>query len=530
MATMAMVMVKKPNKKLALLVTLTALPHLALAGDWVFKPDLALDETYTNNVELTPDDKKSSLVSQLKAGLAAKFTSRDVNFSFAGEEIYAIYSHDSDLNDDYQTATFDGSISLWPSGPVLVANSRLTNISQNTANNSLADLVSSDTVQRRAHNAGIEYQAMNSSYSFAGSLLYNLIETEDNLGESKGYTASIYSNNGTSARNVFWSVSSQYTDRENTNTTGTNYNVEAQIGAITSFKLNPFIRYYDEDIRGNAADTTQSLTRSWGPGLRWLASDHLYIDLSYNFVEDKTTSDNYIATSINWQPSQRTSLEAAYNQRFFGDSYELDLSHKTKRLTNRISYNELIEIYDRYSFQEVDLGQFWCPNGSPASIDNCLPSSDQPSDVTDYSLLSFTNLVPVQSDEFSLNKRLSWTSTLALSRTTFDFNIATRERESLSTGIIDDNLDVSLSATRKLSSRSSWRLLLSYRDATFDKHYTPTNARQEDTYKTASATFSKKLASELSTDFTLQYLERDSSETTRTYDEVRAYINIRKDF
>ncbi len=534
MAIMATGMAKNINKnslnRFSVLIPLTLASNIAFAGEWTLGTDLGLTETYSNNVELTPVNHQSSVVSQLSAGFDAKFTSREVDFSFSGTETYAAYSHNSDLNDDYQTAKVDGLFSLWRDGPKFIATSRITNISQNNSNNSLADLVSGDTVQQRAHSAGFQYQTANSSHNFNSSIIYSLTETEDNIGENNGYTANINSENGNAARHVFWQLTGQYSDRENTTSTGTNYNIEAQIGAITSFKLNPFLRFYDEDISGTSFSGNQTTTSSWGPGIRWQASNHFYIDVSYNYVEDKTASDDYVAANINWQPSQRTSLVVGYNKRFFGDSYNLDFSHRSKRLTNKISYHETVEIYDRDSFQEVGLGEFWCPVGGPFDANSCFPSSQPPSDTTGFILVPLTGLEPVENNEFSVNKRLAWNSTLALSRTTFAFDIATRERESLSTGIIDDNIDVSLSATRTLSPRSSLRLLTSYREAIFDKNFTPTNPRQKDTYKTVSTTYNRGLASSLSANFTLQYLERDSSQATLTYDEVRAYINITKDF
>ncbi|MCW8833901.1 MAG: TIGR03016 family PEP-CTERM system-associated outer membrane protein, partial [Colwellia sp.] len=183
MAIMAMVMAKNINKKrlnkLSCFIFLNLASSIAVAGEWTFEPNLGLTETYSNNVELTPVDHQSSVVSQLIAGFDAKFKSREVDFSFSGTETFAAYSHDSDLNDDYQTASVDGLISLWRDGPKFIATSHLTNVSQNNANNSLADLVSGDTVQQRFHSAGIQYQTANSSHNFNGSVIYSLTERED---------------------------------------------------------------------------------------------------------------------------------------------------------------------------------------------------------------------------------------------------------------------------------------------------------------------------------------------------------------
>jgi uncharacterized protein (PEP-CTERM system associated) len=534
MATMAMDMEKSIKNNTmqvwTILASLALYSSSVYAGEWTFSPNVGVKETYTNNVELNPDDLQSSFVTQAFAGFDTQFKSREAELSFTGTGTYAAYSHNSDLNNDYQAATLDGSVSLWRDGPQLIAKSQISNINQNDTRNSLGDIVSGDTIQQRSHSAGISYDNMNNSHKLNASLIYHLTTTEDGIGESKGYNAAFNSTNGSNARNVFWQVDGSYSDRQNGSSVGSNYRLVAQVGAITSFKLNPFVMVNREDITGTAAGTNQKNTNSWGPGIRWQASDHFYLDLSYSYVEDNTDSDDYMNATINWQPSQRTSLVAGYSHRFFGDSYDLNFSHRTKRLTNKISYYETIEIYDRDSYEQVNTA-FWCPKDGPFDENSCFPISQPPSDTTDYILVPFSGLIPVENNEFTVNKRLNWSSTLSLSRTSFTFNVSTREREGIDTGSLDQNFDVSIGATRKLTPKSNIRLLASYRESDFSKNSALIeNTNQEDVYKTISATYQKALASSLSANFNVTYLNRESNKASYNYDEVRAYINIKKVF
>ena len=326
-----------------------------IAAEWRFEPSLGLTETYTNNIELTQLDKQPSLVSQFIIGAEANFTSRKLNFSFIGTETLANYSHDSELNDDFQTWQGNASYSLWQDNLKFITNSSITNISQNDSNNSLGDLVTADTIQQRNHSAGLTFNSGNSDYSLYSSLIYNITETEDNIGESNGYTALINSENGNAARYVFWQIDGSFSNRENGGFTSENYSLETKLGAITPYRINPFIRLYNERVTGTLAGSNPDAIPSWGPGLRFQLAKHFIIDLSYNYVDDNTqASDDYVAADINWQPSARTSLKAGYSKRFFGDSYELDFSHRTKRLTNTLSYHETIEVFDRNNFQQVD--------------------------------------------------------------------------------------------------------------------------------------------------------------------------------
>lgn len=532
MAIMDMAMaekISKPQLKLHTFAIMSLFISISsFAGEWQFNPSLGVTETFTNNVELDRLNKQSSLVSQFIIGADATYNSRKLLFSFAGTETLAAYSHDSELNDDYQTLYADTSYALWQDKLKVIASSSITNVSQNETDNSLADLVSGDTLQQRNHSAGLQFNTANSDYSLFSSLIYNIVETEDNIGESKGHTALINSVNGSAARYVFWQIDGSFSNRENNGFTSENYQLETKVGAITPYKLNPFIRIYNERVTGSLAGSNPDAIPSWGPGFRYQAAKHLIIDVSYNYIrDDSQASDDYIAADVDWQPSSRTSLKAGYSKRFFGDSYELDFSHQTRRLTNNISYHETIEVFDRNNFQQAN-NNVWCPV-TASGIDDCLPLGETPSDTTGFTSVPVNSLEPVEDNEFSLNKRLAWTSTLALSRTTFTLALSNRERESLSSGIIDNYFDGRFTIARRMSARSDFSIYANYSKNVFDKS-NPEGARQEDIYKTLSTTYNRSLASSLNAFLTLRYLDRQSNIERYNYTEARVSINLTKDF
>jgi len=499
-----------------------------LAGEWSFDPSLGLTGTYTDNVELTQFDPKASLVRQFIIGADASFSSRKLQFTFAGTETLIGYSHNSDLNDDYQTLQASGVYNIWDNKLQAIANSSISNVSKSESNNSLADLVSGDTVQQLNNSAGLQYNSANSDYALSSSFIYSRLDTEDGIGESNGYSASINSENGSAARYTFWDVNGSFSNQENNGFTSENYQLETKIGAITPYKINPFVRTYNERVTGSAAGSNPDAIPSWGPGLRYQAAKHFIVDLSYNYVSDDTqASDDYVAADIDWQPSARTSLKAGYSKRFFGDSYELDFTHSNRRLTNIISYHETIEVFDRNNYQQVG-NDIWCPNNA-FDVSECLPVGQTPDDTSDYQNIPVSSLELAENNEFSLNKRLTWNSTLALVRTTFSIDLSSRARESLDSGIIDDYLQGRFSVTRRMSSRSDLTIYLDYSKNVFDKDRAG-GPRQEDTYKTLSATYNKSLASSLNAFLTLQYLDRESNIERYIYNEARASINLTKDF
>ncbi len=505
MAIMAMATVRKINNfhsaNVIVLLSWFVISSSAIAREWQFIPNFGIEETYTDNVELTITDPTSSLVSQAIFGLDVDYQSRVASFSFSGKNNNLFFSHDSDINDSYLALDTAGQYYLWTSGPALFASANVSNTNRSNADNSLADLVSGGTIQSEAYTTGILYNVNNSSFSIESSLAYSINRYEDGIGEYNGVSAILNSSNSNNARITFWELSSDFSTRSQDfsgeTRTGDQYRVDAKLGLITSLNLNPFIRFYDEDYSGNFGNQNQPTTSSWGPGMRWLVSPHLTVDLSYNYVFDDAVSDDYIATSIQWEPSARTSLTAGYSQRFFGDSYNLAIQHRTKRLTNSISYDESLEIFDRNNYEQVGSG-----GGS---------------------------LEPVESNEFSLNKRFAWTSKLQLARTSFAINTSASRREGLESKVIDDTLVAALTIDRKISGKSKLTFLVKYDYLIFDKS-NPEGSRQEDHYRTVSATYTKNLASSLSTHFTLQHVNRDSNIDQYSYDEVRAIINVTKEF
>lgn len=504
MAITAMDMIKKINKNriTAYFILLCPIiqPAIVLAGDWQLTPILKLDETFSNNIELVNTNVTpsiSSFVTQTAAGLDAEFNSSLSQFKLSSTQTYYFYSTDSELNDTSRTLNANGQYIFWDSGLSLTANATVANENKNNANNNLSDIISGNTVQTQTYATGLQYNIVNSSYSINSSVNYSTKRAEDNIGEYDSIGIQLNSQNGNTARNVYWQLNGSYTKREqvSTNSDGKNYSIEALLGTITSWNLNPFIRYYDENVQGTGVNQVLDTTSSFGPGLRWLATPHIIIDLSYNFTADNTVSDNYIDTSIEWEPSLRTSLTLGYSQRFFGDSYNFNFKHRTKRLTNSITYDESLEVFDRNSYQATTTGE----------------------------------LELIENNQYSLNKRLSWSSQLQLSRTSFSLSLSSNERTNLETNVEDKTFDTNISMTRTISPRSSLSLTSKFNYLAYDKN-NPAGSRQEDYYRTVSTRFTRSLASSLSLGFTVQHVNRSSTNDILSYKEVRAIINIKKEF
>ncbi|GAA5135460.1 TIGR03016 family PEP-CTERM system-associated outer membrane protein [Thalassotalea piscium] len=531
MATMAMDMAR--IKSLSVFSLLCLLPQISTAGEWEFSPELFVDEIYTDNVKLTKSNEINSLVSQVGLALNTNYKAQYLAFDLSSTSTYAMYSHDHDIDDDFHTLNSQLSYMLWPNGITFTASAAISNQSRNSARNGLADIVSGNTVQIENYSSGLAYNVVNSDFTINSSVQYQITESEDNIGDREGVVASLSSNNGKSARHVFWEVSGSYQDLENNNRESTLYRSEIKLGWISGVGFNPFIRYYDEDNEGAIQGQRSLESNSVGLGVRWLVTPRLFVDLSYNKpIGDKLTidgevQDNYLDYSIGWQPTQRTKLSASYSQRFYGDSYQLSLTHENKRLTNTISYNEAVQTFTRNNFEAVLQGVYLCPSNVVDDLANCYLSNDQIVDVTDIFTVPVYDFELVEDYGLSLNKSLNWTSTLALPRTTFTLGINGFEQENLESKLVNTNKAASFSFSRELSPKSTLKLLLSYREQEFDSNTTEDRFNR---YRQASINYDRKLNNSLTSTFSISSLNRESELLYLNYDENRISFKVTKGF
>ena len=109
---------------------------------------------------------------------------------------------------------------------------------------------------------------------------------------------------------VFWELEHNYQELKNNNQKGELSESEVKLGLITDYRLNPFLRYYNEDNSGDLNNPNRSIeSNSYGLGVRWLISPRLYLDTSYNkpigskLDIDGDEQKEYVNASVKWQPS-----------------------------------------------------------------------------------------------------------------------------------------------------------------------------------------------------------------------------------
>ena len=522
------------NKKLLPYAISIALAFPAYSGEWQFTPTANIKESYTDNVTLAPSDEEDSFVTQTFIDLAAEYEAQHAQFSLESTSTYAWFSHDSERNNDFYTFDANGRVFLWPNGIAFTAAASQTNQSRNSRDNALADIISSDTVRIERYQTGLEYQFSNSDYQVSSSWNLFMTESEDNIGEQEGNTFLLNSANGIGARNVFWNFTGIYSDIDNNNNTSRRHQAEIKLGLITDYKINPFIRYFDEGNTGTLSNNQSLESNSYGIGVRWLIKPRMVLDISYNepvgdsLDNDGNEQDAYANVSLDWQLSSRTQVQMSHSQRFYGDSYGLTIEHANRRLTNRLSYLEEVQSFTRDRFEETLEGFFWCPSDIELSdFSQCLVQSGDNVDLDNYTLVPITSFELVEDQDYTLSKMWLWDSTLTLPRTTFTLTLSDNERENLTTRVIDEISTASIRAERKVSGFSTMALSASYRDNHYDLEQL---TEQRDRYRRYGIEYKRQLNNSFNATFSIEHTNRSSTRILSNYEESRVNLQLSKDF
>jgi uncharacterized protein (PEP-CTERM system associated) len=521
------------KNKAGFLVYALITSQTAFAATFEFTPTLLVDETYSDNISLTLNGDTSSLISQTGIELESHYLSKLVSFNHTSKSLYATYSHDHNLDNDYHMLASDIEVKLWPDGLSLIGSVSIDHRAENDARNALADIIYADTIKVESYSGGLQYQAINSQFIINSSIVYNDTRYEDGFGDRKGSSGNIITRSGSSNSNYFWDINGGYQDIKNNQESASMYQGELKLGLITAIKLNPFIRYYDEENEGSINGNRTIESNSYGIGARWLITPKLQLDIAYNTpvgnaldLNGKKQSD-YVSSKLDWQPTERTRLTAGFSQRFYGDSYNLSFIHKNKRLTNSINYSEDVQILTRNNYIPFEIGTYWCPNQDRVLVSECYSQNSENINFDNYELVTVQDFIVEEDDQFSINKQLGWQSALALTRTTFIFNVTANSRENISTKFTDERGRTGFTISRKVSGKLTIEFDMNYSDNTFKKGE---EDERRDRYRQYQLSFKKSLNQKLAIEFNLGLVNRDSNNAVFNYEEGRVAFNIKKDF
>lgn len=327
----------------ALFVVLTA---PAWSAKWEVIPSLSTEETYTDNVSLSPDaQKQSDWITKITPGISIAATGPQLKFnaSYTPEIVY------------YAQAPQDGTTAQ-------------SSILQRGTAVGTAELAK----QLLFVDAGATVNQYN--VSLQGPITAANVNTTGNLATVKSYYASPYikrdlgSDIQSEARYTYSEVNAD--DPTNlANSVSDRFNLGLKSGA--SYKVLAWgLQYFNETINYQTQlnTTSQVITanarRLVSPTVGVLAQAAYE---SYNSTGSPTSEGQAWATGLVWTPSPVTQMAATFGRRFYGPAYLFDFKHRTALTTWSVAYKQTATNARSELFAPT-------PGGTAAFLDTLLQS------------------------------------------------------------------------------------------------------------------------------------------------------------
>jgi uncharacterized protein (PEP-CTERM system associated) len=463
----------------------------AAAGEPWFKPTLTLNERYSDNIELTANNKTKSFLTEFRPGFVLNSRGARGNV-FVDYGLQALlYSHDSDAS---------------------------------THNHQLAATMNSHWLDKRLTletNARVAQQDINTTDAL-GSGNYNLTGNRSET-RSFGFSPAWKSQFGNDATfNARWQLTYVDSDASDLSSTTSN-SINLGLSSGSTFNRIPWNISYQarsSDASSNNGNRDSSVTGTLG----YVVSRKTRVSLTAGKDFNNGTSSGFDQASgsfwnvgIDWAPTIRTHLRATAGRRFSGSSYGLDFSHRTRKSTWALNYVE--SITDAY--QQINGADVYLCEGPFLLF---VPSGTQPEPGACGNSLLIGTYNPDNSleNQSSLSKSWSGVTTYNTGKSVFSLNIRQSRRESLASTIneTDDIYNLSGNWSLRLSPRLSSTLSLASTHA-------ENSVSQSDDWSLAWV-LSYRLARQATGALELRRVERDSDSSTGPYTEnsLSARLNM----
>jgi len=481
-----------------------AVAPAAHAIDWRFEPYVNASSTYTDNVKQSSSNTQDALILTATPGFTLRSEgSRRVQASlqygltgvkrFGGDQSDNFYHNlnavgKAELVQDF--LFIDGSANI---SQQLI--SLLGSPADATINNSNRTTVGIYSISPYIQQRLGTFAFAQVRYTASGAIFQNNVAPNAN---SNSFAASLRS--GTRFTDLSWGLNYSLTNTQNRN-------------AINSAN--------NTDITYESASATAgyALTR------RFRVFGTVGHD-SNDYLSSTGTSGSFYSAGFGWTPSRLTSVEASVGERYFGRTYSLSGSHRTRLSNWTVRYSEDVSDVSRLSLNYNDF--------RGAKINSCPAGTVLPPNPTlgdalaagcDVDLFfgsSITNGVFIAK---LLTAGISWDVT---SKTNVSVTLSDLTREYQLTNGVDRVQSITGLVSYRLSPTTTANTSLSLTRNSLDSIVTAGPARQDDILS-LSMGLNRRFADKLYGALTFRHTQRSSNVANADYDEnsLTASVNMR---
>ena len=289
------------------------------AAEWKISPSLNLKETYTDNVKLAaPGLEKSELITQINPGISLTGTGPRLKLNASYQMQNLVYAEESSHNTMNHMLNANANAELvddlfFLDGRAAISQQNISLLGPQAADNvhttgNLTEVqtysVSPYLRHKFSNYASTEVRYTHDEVSTGGSGLSN----------SQADRIQVSLNSGSAFKTLGW---------------GLNYSSGKTSYANTANTHPPAID--TEVLSGNLSypvTTKFRLTATGG-----------YEKNNYISIGEKPEG-SFWSAGFSWAPSATTSVDASAGRRFFGDTYSIAASHRTRLTTWKLGYSE----------------------------------------------------------------------------------------------------------------------------------------------------------------------------------------------
>lgn len=309
----------------------------------------ATELIYSDNVDLSAQ-KNDGFFTTYSAGMTVFRESAHSTLSF-DYDAYHIQHFNHQRNDETKNQlAFDYRQDLYQDQLNFAVNGGINNVSRRF-NNILGDnLLQGQTVQTRTLNSSLSYQNdWNEYFDLYTTLNAALSSNQDNIGNFYQLGGDVKVKNAENGNRATWSTDYQYNKTfyiQGNN--AENYRLSQTLGYDVFSRLNASVAFNYQVIKQDNSSFDETFF-SWGPEFRYQLNHDSFLQLGYQFADD---GDDFLTGSLLLNPTSRTSLGLNFTRKLYGNSYDFFLTHKLRKITNSLTYNEQLASFDRNFFVE----------------------------------------------------------------------------------------------------------------------------------------------------------------------------------
>ncbi|OZG73442.1 hypothetical protein BTA51_10510 [Hahella sp. CCB-MM4] len=411
-------------------------------------PSISVTEQYTDNVGLTTNNEEDSFIHQVSPGISIEDSGAKTTYS--ADYKYKRSSYTNSAFDDRSENNLNASINRYELNRTLnmFANARIQNVETEVGQPTFGDgETGRERTETRTTSTGFNYSSgLRQYYDIDSGALYRHSENDNNHDNIDSISGNLRIQNGKRFNHAFWDFGGNYSedDKENRKTIS-----DGMVGVNLTQTLGVFVQGNHEE--NDLASGSLFITDYWGAGVR-LNRANSSLSVAYNTYEKGGQGDqrHFVSVNASWNPTRRTSVSAGYSERFFGETYSLDLQHETRRFKQVLKYSDSVT-----DFTDADSvygnAYFDCPL-SAQSINECQLVQDPSTPVASgtqrvqYGNIEFIFL----NEKQRLNRNLSYTGVYKSGKSTITGNVIWNRSKTL------DSLFASREYTTQLSGALSW--------------------------------------------------------------------------